>query len=163
MKKITILFMAMLMLLSMVGCGAKSSKSDPILSEDLNSILEKIYESADFDKEQKDAIMNYETTKLDESNAGYILGTEEVKFKEGILSAPLMNVIPYQLVLLRLEDGADIEATKEILSKNANPRKWVCVEAEEVVVENIDNVVLFMMANEEEATPIKNAFMNLSK
>ncbi len=163
MKKITILFMAMLMLLSMVGCGAKSSKSDPILSEDLNSILEKIYESADFDKEQKDAIMNYETTKLDESNAAYILGSEDVKFKEGILSAPLMNVIPYQLVLLRLEDNADIEATKEILSKNANPRKWVCVEAEEVVVENIDNVVLFMMANEEEATPIKNAFMNLGK
>lgn len=163
MKKLTLLFIAMLMSLSMVGCGSKTSKGDAVLSEDLTSILEKIYESADFDKEQKDAIMNYETTKLDESDAEFILGSEEVKFKEGILSAPLMNVIPYQLVLLRLEDGADIETTKEILSKNANPRKWVCVEAEEVVVENIDNVVLFMMANEAEATPIKSAFMNLGK
>lgn len=163
MKKLTVLFVAMLMSLSMVGCGSKTSKGDPILSEDLTYILEKVYESADFDKEQKDAIKNYETTKLDESNAEFILGSEEVKFKEGILSAPLQNVIPYQLVLLRLEDGSDIEATKEILSKNANPRKWVCVEAEEVVVENIDNIVLFMMANEAEATAVKNAFMNLEK
>ena len=35
--------------------------------------------------------------------------------------------------------------------------------AEEVVVENIDNTVLFLMANESEATPIKEAFMNLAQ
>ena len=35
--------------------------------------------------------------------------------------------------------------------------------AEEVVVENIDNTALFLMANESEATPIKEAFMNLAQ
>ena len=35
--------------------------------------------------------------------------------------------------------------------------------AEEVVVENIDNIVLFLMTNESEATPIKEAFMNLAQ
>ena len=35
--------------------------------------------------------------------------------------------------------------------------------AEEVVVENIDNTVLFLMANESEETPIKEAFMNLAQ
>ena len=35
--------------------------------------------------------------------------------------------------------------------------------AEEVVVENIDNTALFLMANENETTPIKEAFMNLAQ
>ena len=35
--------------------------------------------------------------------------------------------------------------------------------AEEVVVENIDNIVLFLMTNESEATSIKEAFMNLAQ
>ena len=58
---------------------------------------------------------------------------------------------------------ADVEAVKAQIKENANPAKWVCVEAEEVVVENIDNTVLFLMANESEATPIKEAFMNLAQ
>ena len=51
---------------------------------------------------------------------------------------------------------------KKQIKENANPRKWICVEAEEVVVENVGNVVLFLMADKEEATPIKEAFLNLA-
>ena len=35
--------------------------------------------------------------------------------------------------------------------------------AEEVVVESIDNTALFLMANESETAPIKEAFMNLAQ
>ena len=75
----------------------------------------------------------------------------------------MMNAKPYELILLRLDENADVEAVKAQIKENANPAKWVCVEAEEVVVENIDNTVLFLMANESEATPIKEAFMNLAQ
>ena len=63
---------------------------------------------------------------------------------------------------IRDSDNADVEAVKKQIKENANPRKWICVEAEEVVVENVGNVVLFLMADKEEATPIKEAFLNLA-
>ena len=52
---------------------------------------------------------------------------------------------------------------KESLKENANPRKWVCVEAEDVIVESIDNTVLLLMANNPQATAIKDAFMSLAE
>ena len=75
----------------------------------------------------------------------------------------MMNAKPYELILLRLDENADVEAVKAQIKENANPAKWVCVVAEEVVVENIDNIVLFLMTNESEATSIKEAFMNLAQ
>ena len=75
----------------------------------------------------------------------------------------MMSSIPYELVLLKLDENADVDAVKSTIKENANPRKWVCVEAEEVIVESIDNTVLFLMANKTEATPIKNAFMSLAE
>ena len=55
------------------------------------------------------------------------------------------------------------ELYKESLKENADPRKWLCVEAEEVVVESIDNTVLFLMASSQEANAIKDAFMSLAE
>ena len=75
----------------------------------------------------------------------------------------MMNAKPYELILLRLDENADVEAVKAQIKENANPAKWVRVVAEEVVVENIENTVLFLMANESEETPIKEAFMNLAQ
>ena len=49
------------------------------------------------------------------------------------------------------------------IKENANPRKWVCVEADEVDVESIDNTILFLMGEKQDATPIKEAFMNLAE
>ena len=151
------------MLLSLVGCSSNKTKSDSVLSEDLTKIVEKIYETANFDdKEMNDYLKGYENITLDKSNADMYLGDSNIDFKEGICSEPSMNAIAYELVLLRLDDNADVEAVKKQIKENANPRKWICVEAEEVVVENVGNVVLFLMADKEEATPIKEAFLNLA-
>ena len=144
MKKFISIFMATIMLLSLVGCSSNKTKSDSVLSEDLTKIVEKIYETANFDdKEMNDYLKGYENITLDKSNADMYLGDSNIDFKEGICSEPSMNAIAYELVLLRLDDNAD-------------------VEAEEVVVENVGNVVLFLMADKEEATPIKEAFLNLA-
>ena len=104
----------------------------------------------------------FELHPTNENIQGY-LGDTDVKFTEGISSAPMMSSIPYELVLLKLDENADVDAVKSTIKENANPRKWVCVEAEEVIVESIDNTVLFLMANKTEATPIKNAFMSLAE
>lgn len=163
MKKIITIFMATLMLFSLVGCSSSKVKRDPVLSEDLTKVLEKVYETADLDDDFRQSLQHYQTIELDDSNIQGYLGDADVKFTEGLCSAPMMSSIPYELILLKLDEGADVDAVKAAIKENANPIKWLCVEAEEVVVENIDNTVLFLMANESEATPIKEAFMSLAE
>ena len=103
------------------------------------------------------------TIELNEENIELYLEETDVKFTEGICSAPMMSSIPYELILLKLDENADVDAVKSAIKENANLKKWVCVEAEEVIVESIDNTVLFLMANEDVATPIKDAFMSLAE
>ena len=163
MKKIVTILISTLMIFTLVGCSSSKVERDPVLSEDLTKVLEKIYETADLDKDFKDSLQYYQTVELNEDNIQGYLGNTDVKLTEGICSAPMMSSIPYELILLKVDENADVDAVKSAIKENANPRKWVCVEAEEVVVENIDNTVLFLMANKTEAEPIKNAFMSLAE
>ena len=118
MKKLIAIFMATMMLVLAVGCSSNKGKRDPVLSEDLTKVLEKIYDTADLDDELKDYFKDYEQVKLDESNVESYLGSSDIKFKEGLCSVPMMNAIPYQLVLVRLDENADVEAVKKEIKEN---------------------------------------------
>lgn len=76
---------------------------------------------------------------------------------------PVMSSIAYQCVLLRVSEDQDIEAAKKLLEENADPAKWICVEAESVVVENVGDVILFIMADKDVADAAKEAFLALKK
>ena len=52
---------------------------------------------------------------------------------------------------------------KKLLMDNANPRKWVCVEAESVVVENVGDVILYIMADQATADAVKASFLALGE
>ena len=64
---------------------------------------------------------------------------------------------------LRLPEGADVEAAKQTISDNADPRKWICVEAESVVVENVGEVILFVMGDTNTTNAIRSAFLALGE
>ena len=66
-------------------------------------------------------------------------------------------------MILRVAEGEDVEAAKKLLMDNANPRKWVCVEAESVVVENVGDVILYIMADQATADAVKASFLALGE
>ena len=66
-------------------------------------------------------------------------------FTDGVMFAPMIGSIPFVGYVFALEDGADVEAFMQLLKDNADPRWNICVEAEETVVENADNMVFFVM------------------
>lgn len=79
---------------------------------------------------------------------GYLSGFDNVEitgFKEGVMFAPMMGTIPFVGYVFTLEDGADVDAFKQLLSDNANLRWNICTEAEELVVESSGNTVFFLM------------------
>ena len=79
---------------------------------------------------------------------GFLSGFDnyEVKgFSEGYMFGPMMGSIAFVGYVFELPADADVEAFKTALTENANLRWNICVEAEEMVVENVDNKVFFVM------------------
>ena len=56
-----------------------------------------------------------------------------------------------------------MEAAKQTLLAAADPKKWICVEAESIQVENVGDVVMVIMANEETANAMVAAFKALGE
>ena len=66
-------------------------------------------------------------------------------FENGVMFAPMIGSIPFVGYVFTLEEGADVDTFMQTLTDNADPRWNVCVEADETVVENADNMVFFVM------------------
>ena len=74
----------------------------------------------------------------------------------------MMSSIPYSLCLIRVEDGADVKEIRQRIFDGANPRKWICVEAEKVTVNNAGNVILLLMADKDIEEMVYNAFVEVA-
>lgn len=155
-KKVFLSFMCLLSVaLLLSGCGKKSKNLDMKLED----VIDKVYEGIGTDE-----MPSVITTKVTSDNVTYYLGTDKVDYKEAYASEPMMSSIAYSVVVVKLNEGADVEEAKKLIKDNINPRKWFCVDAEIVTVDNIgDTVILIMMdeLNEELATRVRNNFLNL--
>lgn len=79
---------------------------------------------------------------------GFLNGFDEEihGFKSGAVFMPMIGSIPFVGYVFELEEGADVDAFVQTLKDNANMRWLVCVAAEEIVCESVDNYVYFCMA-----------------
>ena len=59
----------------------------------------------------------------------------------------LIGSIAHSLVVLKLPEGVDAAETAAQISANANPAKWICVEAEKVIVKSSGRFVMLVMSN----------------
>ena len=102
MKKFKLLgSVALILCVFLTGCGKTKN-----IEGSLTDIMDKVYESV------KDDMPELENTKLNDDNIEYFLGTSDIDYKEGLASEPFINAIAHSVVLIRMNDGADIEATK---------------------------------------------------
>lgn len=152
MKKIFSIFLVFsALLVVLTGCGKKET-----LDMSLEDILTKVYEG--FGEDELPSLNNTQITK---DNMAYYLGVDTIDFKEAIASEPLISSIAHSVVVLRVADGVDIEQAKQEIKDNVNPAKWVCVEAEKVIVDSNDDVIILIMASNDTADKILNNFKNL--
>lgn len=85
--------------------------------------------------------------------AGYLsgFGNAEISgFDEGAMFSPMIGAIPFVGYIFVLPDDADVDAFKTTLSDNADLRWNICVEADEMVVDNVGNTVFFVMCRNSE-------------
>lgn len=155
-KKILLLLLVCTTLISLTGCGNKNVEGE------LSDIMERIY--ADIPEEERPMLDNFDVLELAPDNIEYYIGTTEIEYKEIYASEPPMSSIAYSVVLVRMEEGADVETAKTAIKENVNPRKWLCVEVaeEDVIVKNKgDLIILIMVENETLREKIEEGFDNL--
>ncbi len=143
---ITCVFAASFLL---VGC------KDANIEGSLNEIMDKLYEGI---SEQELPMMVDDIPLNDENFKQYAF--VEVEYKEALASESMTGSTPHSVVLIRLEDAKDAQKAVEDIKEKADPRKWICVEAENVYVLSKGDLVLLVMSNEL-APKIKENFENL--
>ena len=140
MKKISLIMMIVLSLFFTTGCSQ-------IVEGSLESIMEKVY--ADIPEDERPMMLT--NTEVNEENIEYYLGTSDIEYEEALASESGVGSIAHSVVLVRTKDNADIEAIKDKIEDNVDPRKWICVGVEEddVVVENKGNLIILIMVSDE--------------
>lgn len=150
-KKIILGCLACVTLFSLTGCGEKQVEGT------LEEIMTKVY--ADVPEDERPMMLtNIEVT---EENVENYLGTKDIEYEEALASESAVGSIAHSVVLVRMKDGANIEEAKKKIEENANPRKWICVEADDVVVKNKGNLIILIMSSSNYIEKIENSFDNL--
>lgn len=161
MKKFVSILMIMTLCICCMACGNKNGgNSSASIEGELTDIMAEIYAGANVDAETKEAMQGYVSQEINADNEEYILGATGLPYTEGICSMPAMSSIAYQCVLLRV-NPEDVESVKATLLENADVNKWVCVTAETVLVENVGDLVLFIMSSEDVAYAVSSSFQAL--
>lgn len=153
-KKIILIVIMLVVAFAVTGCGSKNIEGS------LEDIMTKLYAGIPEDQRPM-MLMN---TEVNEENVEYFLGTKDIEYEEALASEPGIGSIAHSVVLVRVKDGANIEAIEEKIEKSINPRKWVCVGVEEddVIVESKGNLIaLIMIEDEKTRDKIEEAFDNL--
>lgn len=150
-KKIILGCLACVTLFSLTGCGEKQVEGT------LEEIMTKVY--ADVPEEERPMMLT--NTEITDDNIENYLGTKDIDYEEALASESAVGSIAHSVVLVRMKDGANIEDAKKKIEENANPRKWICVEADDVVVKNKGNLIILIMSSSNYIEKIENSFDNL--
>ena len=162
---ITIIVIAIIAIIAIVGVvivknnnnttnGGTSVKIES--GKDMKSMLKSIY------SENKDVLPELETEEIDVSNSDFVTSYTGIQSTGNVESLvvlePLMSSQAYSAVALKVKSNANIETVKEEILNNVDMRKWICVSEEKLYVTNYNNIIFFVMSDEDWATATYNSF-----
>lgn len=162
---ITIIVIAIIAIIAIVGVvivknnnnttnGGTSVKIES--GKDMKSMLKSIYSN------NKDVLPELETEEIDVSNSDLVTSYTGIQSTGNVESLvvlePLMSSQAYSAVALKVKSNANIETVKEEILNNVDMRKWICVSAEKLYVTNYNNIIFFVMSDEDWATATYNSF-----
>ena len=146
-KKVIIIIAAIVVVLAVAAVFIFAGKGEKNVEGTLEEIMAKVYEGIP----EENLPMLTDIPVDNESVEGF-LGTTEVSYKEALAKEPMISSIPHSVVLVRLNDAKDAKAAVEKIKASVNPRKWICVEASNVVVKSKGDLVILIMADTEMTT-----------
>ena len=157
MSKKIIIEVAIIVLIAVIIGAVFLLKREKNVEGTLEEIMTKIYAGISED-ELPMMLGNIEVTS---DNIENYVGTSDIDFKEAIASESAVGSIAHSVVLIRLNDASKANETVKKIEENANPMKWICVGASDVIVKSKGDLVILIMSNEDLAPRLDTNFEGL--
>ena len=157
MKKVICAILALTLALSMAACGgsktaettaattAPAANVEGTMEELLNKVIEQRpvefmggvipIDLTDTSEEGLWAVKSY--TGLDDAS----------QLTEAAAYEPMIGSLAFSMVMVRTADGEDAKAVAESMKSGVDPRKWICVEADDLLVAGCGDVVMLIMVS----------------
>ena len=155
MKKMISMLLALVMVLSLAACGGNNTPAateapteaakhvDGTMEELLNKVIE--IQPVEF----MGGTVPIDITDTSEEGLWLLSGNTGLENADSITDAatfgPMMGSIAYCMSAVRVKEGADVAAVAQTMKTNIDPRKWVCVEADDLQVVSYGDVVMLIM------------------
>ena len=143
-KFISVILMAALALSLFAACGKTDDapKGADLSGESAEALVNKIYES----KMPEFALMTMPVDLADAEMVAWQTGVSDpALLKEAVISEPMMGSQAYSMVMVRVNDAAKAEEVAQMMLDNIDPRKWICVAADDIDAAIYGDLVLFVM------------------
>lgn len=148
MKTIKAILVSALLLFMLAACTSSAPEFEKsTLTDNMTAILK--------DVENLPANFNTEVTA---EFFEYYLFIPHIEGAEALAADASIGTIPHSVVLLRLPEGSDVKKISDDIKNNADPRKWICVEADKVTVTARGNTILLVMSAEAVADSVTANF-----
>lgn len=162
MKKKNLIICAVIVLIVLaviIGIAVKSNNNGNIKIEstaNMKNLIDSIYKNANVE------LPSLETNEIDMSDndtvSTYTGSQDNSNIESIVVSEPLISSQAYSLVVMKLKNSADVEKVKQNIYDNVNMSKWICVSAEKLYITNYNNIVFYVMSDEDWAQPVYTAF-----
>ena len=143
-KFISVILMAALALSLFAACGKTDDapKGADLSGESAEALVNKIYET----KVPEFALMTMPVDLSDAEMVAWQTGVSDpALLKEAVISESMMGSQAYSLVMVRVNDAAKAEEVAQMMLDNIDPRKWICVAADDIDAAIYGDLVLFVM------------------
>ena len=124
--------------------------------KDINDIINTI------NKNNKNVLPELETMKINVKNIDEVTSYTGLTTNDGIesitVSVPVMTAQAYQVAIVKVKDGIDVEKIKQEMLDNIDMRRWICVSAEQLYITNSGNLIFSVMADKDIAKTVYNDF-----
>ena len=146
MKKLIALVLMLVMAVSMAACGEKAAEKAP-LAGTMDENAAKIMEIAPVEFMAGPMPVDLTDTSEDGKWAlSYFTGLQDAaSITDVAVYEPMMGSQAFSLVLVRTAEGSDPQAVAQEMKDNIDPRKWICVGADEIMAAGYGDTVMFIM------------------
>ena len=155
MKKILSFALALTMMLSLAACGGNAAPeteaTQPAVSVEMSceEVLNKIVEANPV--EFMGGTMPVDLTDTSEDGAWavkYYTGLDDAsQVTEACVFEPMMGSIAFSMVMVRVAPEAGTKTVAEAMKAGIDTRKWICVEANDLLVAGYADMVMLIMVD----------------
>ena len=156
MKKIFAMLLTVVMMFGLVACGGKTAEPTTAPTEatakvegTMEELLNKVVEIQPV--EFMGGTMPIDLTDTSEDGLWNIKYNTGLDSAEGLTDAavfgPMMGSMAFSMVMVRIAEGTDVKTVAEGMKNGIDPRKWICVEADDLKVAGFGDVVMLIMVN----------------